>query len=385
MIRIKRRFFVTGFLLSVLLWTFASCSRDTEVTEVTDVPGGEMTLNVGFKMPVRSSSADGYEEGEAYESYIDIENGNYRIYFFDTTNKLIARFEPDGFIVTEGSNYRSYNVLGKAPDALVGHSTFKMVVLANWPEYDANIKVGETTIDNICKADWARFDAPTSLSLKPGANFLIPFYGVRQYNGVTFKAGQATVLPEPVTLLRAVAKVEVILNTTDDDSGNSLSDVSFADVSVRHYNARGYCAPSDVYSQNDYGQGNDWDNDYLPALHLINGANDTDATSRKLSFHCLNRRTDTENERWIVYLPEYSNEGDDYSYIEIRLDSQASESESYKVYFAKYENGKPNIENRFNIARNNLYRFTVTLLSGRLIVNVKTWDNAFDNEYNFDE
>ncbi|WP_294473075.1 hypothetical protein [uncultured Bacteroides sp.] len=383
MIRITLRFFVTWGLLPVFLWIFASCSRDTKVTNVTD---GEMTLNVGFKMPVRSSSTNGYEEGEAYESYIDIENGNYRIYFFDAANKLIARFEPDGFIVTEGSNYRNYNVLGKAPDALIGYSTLKMVVLANWPIYnDTNIKTGETTIDDICNANWARFNASTSLSLEPGKKFLIPFYGVREYNGITLKAGQATILPKPVTLLRAVAKVEVILNTTDDDSGNSLSDDSFADVSVCHYNAHGYCAPSEVYSQNDYGQGNDWDNDYLPTLHLINGENDTDATSRKLSFHCLNRRTDTENEKWIVYLPEYNNEGNDYSYIEIRLDSQASESESYKVYFAKYENGKPNIENRFNIARNNLYRFTITVRNGRIIVNVKQWDNAFDNEYNFDE
>lgn len=375
MYRMARRLFITGALLPVLLWTFASCSHDAE--EAPDVTGGEMTLSVGFKMPVRSSSADGYEEGDAYESYIDIENGDYRIYFFDTANKLIARFQPAGFVVTPGSNSQRYNVLGKAPDALVGHSTFKMLVLANWQQQydDANIKAGVTTIDDICSADWARYNASTCLSLPPGDNFRIPFFGVHEYENVTFKAGQATILQDPVTLLRAVAKVEVILNMTDE--------VSFTNVSVRGYNTHGYCAPSGVYSQRDYGQGHDWDNDYLPALHLIGGINDTNATGRSLALHCLNRQTATQKEKWIAYIPEYSNEGADYSYIEIRLDSQTPESESYKVYFAEYENGVTTGEH-YNIARNNLYRFTITVRNGRLSVVVKLWDQAFDNEYTFD-
>lgn len=167
----------------------------------------------------------GYEDGETDENYIDITGGNYRIYFFNTDNKFIASFDPYGFITADGNDYRQYNVLGQAPDALVGHSTFKMVVLANWPKYpedDANIplKEGETTIADICNASWAQYDCltdgktnPTSVALDPDAGRLMPFYGVHEYNDVTFKPGVATILPEPVTLLRAMAKVEVILQT----------------------------------------------------------------------------------------------------------------------------------------------------------------------------
>lgn len=39
---------------------------------------------------------------------------------------------------------------------------------------------------------------------------------------------------------------------------------------------------------------------------------------------------------------------------------------------------------RFDIARNNLYRFTVTVRDNRLTVNVQEWQYAYDNEYTFD-
>ncbi len=95
-------------------------------------------------------------------------------------------------------------------------------------------------------------------------------------------------------------------------------------------------------------------------------------------------------EKWIAYLPEYQNidAGDKYSYIEVRLDAQTDEDESYKVYFANYnESGKTdNNDNtkRFNITRNNLYRFTITVRDNRLTVNVQEWKYTYDNEYTFD-
>ena len=115
-IRKAARYFITGILMTVFLWTFASCSRNTEV--IDEVSDGDITLSIGFKLAARTVGNE-YEEGEAYENYIDVANENYRIYFFDTDNKFIARFEPSGFIITDGSDYRQYSVLGKAPDALV--------------------------------------------------------------------------------------------------------------------------------------------------------------------------------------------------------------------------------------------------------------------------
>ena len=95
-------------------------------------------------------------------------------------------------------------------------------------------------------------------------------------------------------------------------------------------------------------------------------------------------------EKWIAYLLEYQNidAGDKYSCIEVRLDVQTGEDEPYKVYFASYdESGKTdNNDNakRFDISRNNLYRFTITVRDSRLTVNVQEWKYAYDNEYTFD-
>lgn len=368
-------------LILLALWS-TSCSHETELFGISDK---ETALSIGLRMPTRSLESDeGYEIGETYENYIDVENNNYRIYFFTSDNKLIARFEPDGFVVTEGSDYKDYSVLGKAPAALGNHKNFKMVVLANWPQYgDDTMKNGETLLADICDAGWGQFSNFSSFELGPEQ--LIPFYGVHEYNNIEFKSGEATWLPEPVTLLRAVAKVELILKTDD------LLDLSFSEAKIRRYNKKGYCAPKDIFSQNDYDHEGEWNNDYVSDLHLVENSND--AEEKTQNFRYANQWIGADGnkyEKWIAYLPEYQNidVGDKYSYIEVKLDVQTSEDEPHKVYFANYdENGKTdNNDNakRFDINRNNLYRFTITVRDNRLTVNVQEWKYAYDNEYTFD-
>ncbi len=103
---------ITGTLMLLALWS-TSCSHETDVFGISEK---ETALSIGFRLPTRSpETGEGYEVGETYENYIDIENNNYRIYFFTFDNKLIARFEPDGFVVTEKSDYRDYSVLARHP------------------------------------------------------------------------------------------------------------------------------------------------------------------------------------------------------------------------------------------------------------------------------
>lgn len=372
---------ITGTLMLLGLWE-TSCSHDTEAL---GIPDKETALSIGLRLPTRSPKiGEIYEIGETYENYIDIENNNYRIYFFTADNKFIAHFEPDGFVVTEGNDYRDYSVLGKVPATLANHENFKMVVLANWSQYDDNtLKTGETVLADICNADWGQFDCFSSFEL--GQERLIPFYGVHEYNNIEFKSGAVTLLPEPITLLRAMAKVEVILKTDEH------LDLSFSEVKIRRYNKKGYCAPKNVFSQDDYEQGNEWNSNYVNDLHLVGNSNDGEEKIQNFRF--ASRWTEGDGsiyEKWIAYLPEYQNidVGDKYSYIEARLDAQTSDDEPHKVYFANYdESGKTdNNDNtrRFNITRNNLYRFTITVRDNRLSVNVQEWKYAYDNEYTFD-
>ena len=374
---------------------FVSCSRDAEDDSVPSA--GEMTLGIGFKIPARAV-ADGYEEGEVYENYIDAANGNYRIYFFDAENKLIARFDPEAFILmAEDDKYVEYSVLGEVPEALAEHSDFfKMVVLANWPQYnDANMKTEETTIADICNAAWAQYDCltdgkttPTAIALNPFAanstqRKLMPFYGVHEYSNVTFKPGVATILDEPVTLLRAMAKVEVILETDD------YFDLSFSSLKINRYNAKGYCAPKDVFKQSDYDHNGSYDDDYVHMLHLVGDAND--ANEKELSFRKVNRWDEDGKryEKWTAYLPEYQNKGvgDAYSSIKAMFDIQLADDTPHTIYFANYSGGKADNSdgNRLNIERNNIYRFHVTCTgyNFKLLLTVSNWEGLYENNFEF--
>lgn len=380
----------TGILMFLLLWLLASCSRDTEVADVLPSADG-MTLDFSFKLPMRATEEDNaksyYEDGEAFENYVDVANGKYRIYFFDTDNKLIARFEPHGFITTEGSGYRQYNALGEVPAELAqNHSAFKMVVLANWPQFDdASLKAGETTIEDICNADWAQFDCLKNHVLSPDAGRLIPFFGVHEYTDVTFKAGQATLLSEPVTLLRAMAKVEVTLETDD------YYNVSFNDIRINRYNAKGYCAPKDVSTQSEYDHKGSWADDYVHTLHLVGDKNDDLAAD--LAFHLVGRWSEGTKryEKWMVYLPEYRNvgAGDAYSSIKAKFNIQLAGDLPHTIYFANYSDGVADNSDspltRLNIERNNIYRFRVkcTGYNFRLLLSVSNWEGLYENTFDF--
>lgn len=380
------------FLLPALL--SVSCSR--EAAEDPDVPsGGEATLNIGFKVPSRAAAKD-YKDGETNENYIDIAGGNYRIYFFDTNDKFIAGFDPSGFITADGSDYLQYNVLGKAPDALVRYSSFKMVVLANWPKYpedsDVNVTLtaGETTIAEICDAPWAQYNCltdgnetnPASVALDPDADKLMPFYGVHQYDNVTFKPGVATILSEPVTLLRAMAKVEVILQTDD------YFDLSFSSLKINRYNTKGYCAPKDVSHQDSYDHSGSWQDDYTRTLHLVGDQNDSGA--KELSFRRV-RRWDEDGkryEKWTAYLPEYQNvgAGDAYSSIKAKFNIQTADNKLHTIYFANYSDGKKIDDAEFlNIERNNIYRFQVTCThyDFKLLLTVSDWQGLYENIFDY--
>lgn len=373
---------------------FVSCSRDTEDDSVPSA--GEMTLGIGFKIPARAV-ADGYEEGEVYENYIDAANGNYRIYFFDAENKLIARFDPEAFILmAEDDKYVEYSVLGEVPEALAEHSDFfKMVVLANWPQYNDTVEEDVTTIADLCDADWAQFDCltdgktnPTAIALNPFAadpseRKLMPFYGVHEYSNVTFKPGVATILDEPVTLLRAMAKVEVILETDD------YFDLSFSSLKINRYNAKGYCAPKDVFKQSDYDHNGSYDDDYVQTLHLVGDAND--ANEKELSFRKVNRWDEDGKryEKWTAYLPEYQNIGADnaYSSIKAKFNIQLADDTPHTIYFANYSGGKSDNSNgnRLNIERNNIYRFQVTCTgyNFKLLLTVSDWQGLYENNFEF--
>ncbi len=388
-------------LLSALLLTVTSCVYDNGDDAMAAGDGMAVTLNISTRSMTSTSKT--YEVGSQWENYIDIAGGDYKIYFFTynpqntsdalSNNILIAEFTPREMTAAEGTTYTQYTLTGDVGDDIVAYSDFKVVVLANWGTYPT-VTAGSTTIDDLVEGTNTTFSAEAFLS-GVDSSHLIPFYGVREYSGVEWKDGWIIALEGDITLLRALAKVEVILEPSEDDQ----ADISFSDVSIVNYNALGYCAPADVYLKSDYDHDGVWENDFVDGLHLVNNTNDPDEkafTFRKTQDKEIDETTGevTQYETWVAYVPEYDNMGEGYSYISLltNIQLQLDDDEPYKIYFGNYTDGSTTAygdaedtdkSDRYNIYRNHLYRYRVTPGEYELLVSVNDWEAAFDNEWTF--
>ncbi len=395
--RIKRNNIIGAFVCGLLAMAGLTACNEYSLEDLhngTLDKRSYLTLTFvtsGEGTPTRSATGDpdGYEAGIEYENDIDFNGGDYKIYFFtyesgdEKGGTLIAEFEPTDITPAVGADVTSYTLTGDVPDALSDVSDFRVVVLANWESYPS-VTPGITTIDDLCEGTGTTYSASSKFTIDE--NNLIPFYGVQEYTDITFAAGTTTTLSTPVSLLRAVAKVEVILESTD---------ITFSDVNINNYNSTGYCAPAGVYTADgyntDYGiqpSDDEWPNVFVKELHLVNNSNDTGTKTQNFT-----KVTDATQETWRIYLPEYSNMSTDYSYITVTIDG-----EEYKIYFAEYTDGKTtayseeeetDMPDRYNIKRNNLYRFYVSKLVDEeevsIIIRVwaEKWEELFDNTYVF--
>ncbi|MCD8206875.1 MAG: leucine-rich repeat domain-containing protein, partial [Bacteroidales bacterium] len=352
-----------------------SCEYDHYDAQTT---GDGMAVELSIRTRAISSTSYTYEVGTQWENYIDIAGGDYRIYFFTNDkddanatddsgrNTLIAEFLPTDLTAVEGAYYTQYTLSGKVGDDIAAYSDFKVVVLANWGAYP-EVTTGTTTIDDIVEGENSTFTADTFLN-GVDSSHLIPFYGVREYSGVEWRNGWRITLEGNITLLRAIAKVEVVM------SGDSEIE-TFDSVSIVRYNTSGYCAPARVYLKSDYDHDQTWEEDFTDGIHLVGGGNDASGESAPLT-----RQSTTDSDVWTIYLPEYDNTSntDDYSYIQISVDDV-----EYQVYFSNYSDGITDSTADYDIFRNYLYRFNVTYLGGNFVVRVEKWSNAFDNEWTF--
>ncbi len=352
-------------LVALLL---TGCYEDAHDNSDIDVVGSTTHIVLTFVTSNNNSSTrsaandpDGYEDGTGYENYIDFDGGDYRIYFFtyeeddEKGGTLIAEFSPAEITSSGNNNSTIYMVTGDVPPALRSVRNFRVLVLANWGVYPRNVTAGTTTIDDLCEGMNTTFNGRSMLSYGVSADRLIPFYGVCEYSNVEFNVGEKTTLSEEICLLRAVAKLEVVL--TEDSSIES-----FTSVRIMACNRYGYKAPKDVYLKSDYVHDDDPTYiGYTTSLHLSNdGKNDADARTDE-TYEFIPQSDATTDTR-VAYMAEYDNSGDDYSYIQVRIGNV-----NYIIYFGNYTDGVctaydegGDTSDRLDIFRNNLYRFYIT-------------------------
>ncbi len=385
---------------AVLSFSLTSCSEDAdEGDSLVDATHATVTFTVN----TRSMTDD--EDGSSDENTIS----DYRIYFFKSTDKTyIDTFTPTK--VSPSDDNATYTITGKLEDSLVekledastNNGSFTIVFLANWGSNyptDDKLEESETTIEQICTSTDATtgvcnatYNAPTTFS-----SVNMPFYGVQTYTGQTFTKGQVNSLGT-INLLRAMAKIEVVDITKKNTTTRAIFYPTIKSAKIYRYNPTGFCAPSEVYSQEDYIK-DDTYGYYVSTLHLtgsnLSGSdnnnyngNNVDEEIPSLDMYQYqdedNMYYDEEDgeyyDTWVAYVPEYDNTTGATiypCYIELELECNNGDGtgdtynydealkeygyDKVRIYFAEDGETSSETPTYYDIHRNKLYRFKVTL------------------------
>ncbi len=345
-------------LFAIILIALSSCSSDSDYLSLFQEEA-KTQINLTFVIPNTKSytrAEDDYEDGIGSENTINVTSKDYKIYFFsykdgdEKGGTLLTEFSPSSTTTSSTSSGTKYTVSGTIEKTLLDDNpSFRVVVLANWGSYPT-VTEG-STIDDLTEGDNTTFSASSKFQIND--NNLIPFYGVQEYTNPSITEGETIKLNPEIGLLRALAKIEVVVS---DDS-----DAEIKSIEIVNYNSEGFSAPDKVYTAKDYSnedriysEDDDWEDVYVKDLHLVGGKNDEGTKSQPFYL-----QEDEDLQTWRLYVPEYDNSGEDFSYISLKFVGDDTE---YKIYFSQYVDGETDnsiTDNRFNIKRNNFYRFTV--------------------------
>lgn len=339
-------------LAALLLFAVATaCSSDDSPKQT-----GRNVLTLKISMPAAdvTGRAGGYEDGSYWENYLDIENNNYRILFFDDSNRFLTMWTPANAVKSASENRTLYTMEGIFPEQVNPTKGFKVMVLANWPEYP-DFYPG-VLIDDVVRSSYSMFNLATAtdnngrtVSVRPDASNLMPFYGICHYNGVSMKDNAVT-LPGQIAMLRALAKIEVTYIRQDIEPLDG--------VAIKNYNCTGYCAPRYVYHQNDYVH-NDWNSDWVHNINIPGDENDW----QQRSLEMIQLPAEGNTQRFVAYVPEYDNSAAASMFSSLEFRSPTPENNGTLEYKSVYFSNSPLEFNRYafyNIERNNIYRFTIT-------------------------
>lgn len=328
-------------MLSMLV--FASCNS---IMDDESCIGGGMTRKVTFQMTMnevarntRASWSDGYVNGESVPFDNRIAYNALRVRIYTMENRYIGEAADLMCWAIDDNNYRFSGDISELNLAV--DSEYKVVVLANSPATTANI-------------DELYFDIK-DVAYPKG---YIPMWGVKNFilgNDEVQDLGT-------VALLRAMAKVEVVLGNQMIVNGYSLDKVT-----LNHHNTQGYCLPS--------------------------GWKEVSETSELDQEDCMNSRHSHSSEiialeeveqgkRYWIYIPEYNvlHTSTNRPTMNVTLSNGADIIEyPASIKFGSYDSTGSFIEKSdVNIVRNHIYRFNITAISSGVEVeySVLGWEDG---------
>ncbi len=324
---------ITALVATLLALSLGACS-DTGNGEEPEIPA--TWYNAGFYLTVgeeyaasRTPSGD-YDPGSGYENYIDLDT--VQVHLYDLAGNYCGPVIE--FTVTplgESVGGKRYKLTGKTK-VDISSGKFKVVVLANWPGYPEGY-----TFSQLWKQSFT-FDPTEPLS----ATNTIPLYGVKDVSlpvvdpGITANFGT-------IHLLRAIAKIEVIIDDPEDFW-------YIKTLRLNNYNTIGYCAPQ-VMSQSEYVK-DSWNQDYVGRAFVPEEAGrQTDLDFKKIA----DRATSADRrDHYLLYVPEYYNTHSDVPQAQICVEFENSTTGERSFTFKN-----PVTQNTMDIMRNLWYKITI--------------------------
>lgn len=350
------RFFILNSSFFILL----SCSIMDDGPDALSLQDGStaqvaFTLKLDKAQPATRATTwgDDYDRqpGEGYENRID----QLQVVLYSTDDNNTAYHLHNLWqetSATQEGGQDTYTFVGSidtndADSPRAG--TYKIMVFANCPDIDEGTDVGNLAYTYTYKGE----------STAPA----IPMWGVTTAE-LTLAPGERQTLAGGIDLLRAVAKVEVLLQDNDDTKGFSLKGVTLSTA-----NTQGYCLPLDYDKVTE-----------TAALHREEATNIT-------TFHPYTGGTPQKdlafinnNGTYTLYLPEYDNTGNGITpaTLSVTVADENDQQDTYPLAFKPYTDGRPTGE-AYDIVRNHLYRYTITKIdNGQLTVQhrVMPWDKV---------
>jgi hypothetical protein len=283
--------------------------------------------------------------------------------------------------VESGTNTGKFTLISTLDETTVAtlqSSAFRILILANWAD-GANPDANFVTLVNNTSSKYS-YNPTSDSPFLPSAETPIAMYGIQTYQPQTFRQGVATDLGT-IKLIRSMAKIEVKL--ADNDTTNQLSDVTLlhsydCGQYVPYFMSGETVQPTEKY-QNIPGDG-------------TSGAGNVNTLS-DLPFY---KKSDSD---YVIYIPEYRLIApSSYSYFSRRGANSTASSNmssgsicpdpankitiklnnvSYDLEFKEYDDaGEPIDGTTFNIVRNHIYRYTVSLAGGKFTLQymVMPWE-----------
>lgn len=290
------------------------------------------------------------QAGEGYESRID--QLQVVLYSEDNTAYPLHNLWQEASSTQGGED--TYTFVGSIDTNDIGSprpGKYKIMVFANCPDIDEGTDVGNLAYTYTYKGE----------STAPA----IPMWGVTTAE-LTLAPGERQTLAGGIDLLRAVAKVEVLLQDNDDTKGFSLKGVTLSTA-----NTQGYCLPAGYAAVEHTKELDREDGNTNYTFHPYT----SNATATKVAFT-------EDNGTYTLYLPEYDNgTGNTLATLAVTVADEDNQPETYTIEFKNYTNGQPTGD-AYNIVRNHLYRYTITKIdNGQLTVQhlVMPWEKVTSN------